>query len=45
MSEHQGKRKDQIDFSEKMVGYSLALLAITIGILSIYNFIKHLINE
>jgi hypothetical protein len=45
MGNLQGKRKEQVDFSEKMVVYSIAGIAILISILSIYNFIKSVINE
>jgi len=45
MNNYQGKRKDQVEFSEKMVIYSIAGIAIMIAILSLYNFVKSLINE
>lgn len=45
MENYQGKRKDQVESSEKMVAYSIAGIAILIAILSIYNFIKSVINE
>jgi hypothetical protein len=42
MENNQGKRKDQIDFSDKIVMYCILGMGLLIVGLSIYNFFKRI---